>query len=50
LAKYLASLYDLKDQALVVQKILDREAGNVTGISYGIAIPHARIDGIDRFT
>ena len=48
MAKYLASLYDLKDQALVVQKILDREAEMSTGIGYGIAIPHARIDGIDR--
>ena len=48
LAKYLASLYDLKDKALVVQKILDREAEMSTGIGYGIAIPHARIDGIDR--
>ena len=48
LAKYLASLYDLKDHALVVQKILDREAEMSTGIGYGIAIPHARMEGIDR--
>ena len=48
MAKYLASLYDLKNQALVVQKILDREAEMSTGIGFGIAIPHARIESIDR--
>lgn len=48
MAKYLASLYDIKDPALVVQKILDREVEMSTGIGYGIAIPHARMDGIDR--
>lgn len=48
MAKYLTSLYDLKDPALIVQKILDREAEMSTGIGFGIAIPHARIEGIDR--
>lgn len=48
MGKYLASLYDIKDQDLIVRKILDREAEMSTGIGYGIAIPHARIDGIDR--
>lgn len=48
MAKYLASHYDLKNQALVVQKILDREAEMSTGIGFGIAIPHARIEGIEQ--
>jgi fructose-specific phosphotransferase system IIA component len=48
MAQYLASLYDLKDKPLIVQKILDREAEMSTGIGFGIAIPHARIEGIDR--
>jgi mannitol/fructose-specific phosphotransferase system IIA component (Ntr-type) len=48
MAKYLASHYDIKNQSLVVQKILDREADMSTGIGFGIAIPHARIEGIDR--
>ena len=48
MAQYLASLYDLKDKAIIVQKILDREAEMSTGIGFGIAIPHARVEGIDR--
>ena len=48
MAQYLASLYDLKDKAMVVQKIMDREAEMSTGIGFGIAIPHARMEGIDR--
>jgi mannitol/fructose-specific phosphotransferase system IIA component (Ntr-type) len=48
MAQYLASLYDLKDKAMVVQKITEREAEMSTGIGFGIAIPHTRIEGIDR--
>jgi nitrogen PTS system EIIA component len=48
MGKYLSSLFDLKDQDLIVRKILDREAEMSTGIGYGIAIPHARIEGVDR--
>jgi mannitol/fructose-specific phosphotransferase system IIA component (Ntr-type) len=48
MAKYLVTLYEIKDQDLIVRKILDREAEMSTGIGYGIAIPHARIEGIDR--
>jgi fructose-specific phosphotransferase system IIA component len=48
MAKYLSSLFDIKDQDHIVRKILDREAEMSTGIGYGIAIPHARIEGIDR--
>jgi mannitol/fructose-specific phosphotransferase system IIA component (Ntr-type) len=48
MAQYLASHYDLKDKAMVVQKIMDREAEMSTGIGFGIAIPHARMEGLDR--
>ena len=47
MAQYIASLHDLKDKPLIVHKILDREAEMSTGIGFGIAIPHARIEGID---
>lgn len=48
MAEYLSSLHNLKDAAVVVQKILERELELSTGIGYGIAIPHARLDGIER--
>jgi len=48
MAKYLASLYDIQNPALVIQKIIDREAEMSTGIGFGIAIPHARIESIDK--
>jgi nitrogen PTS system EIIA component len=48
MGKYLSSLFDLKDQEHIVRKILDREAEMSTGIGYGIAIPHARVEGIDK--
>ena len=48
MGKYLASLYDIKDQEHIVRKILDREAEMSTGIGYSIAIPHARVEGIDK--
>lgn len=48
IAQYLASLYGLGDSQLIVRKILEREAEMSTGIGYGIAIPHARLQAIDR--
>jgi fructose PTS system EIIBC or EIIC component len=48
MASYLSVVYDLKDQSTIVKKILDREAEMSTGIGFGIAIPHARIEGVDR--
>jgi mannitol/fructose-specific phosphotransferase system IIA component (Ntr-type) len=47
MARYLASLYDLKNVDTIVQKIFERETQMSTGIGYGIAIPHARLDNID---
>jgi PTS system fructose-specific IIC component len=48
MATFMASLYGLHDGEAISQKILDREIDMSTGIGYGIAIPHARISGIDR--
>lgn len=48
MAKFMASIYDIPQGDLIAQKILEREADMSTGIGYGIAIPHARITGIDR--
>jgi mannitol/fructose-specific phosphotransferase system IIA component (Ntr-type) len=47
MGSYLAVLYNLKNQSTIIQKILDREAEMSTGIGYGIAIPHARIEGVE---
>ena len=48
MGQFLASLFDLKSPDMIVQRILERESEMSTGIGYGIAIPHARIDGLDR--
>jgi PTS system nitrogen regulatory IIA component len=48
MAYYLTSLYTLKDPAMITQRILDRESDVTTGIGFGIAIPHARIEGIEK--
>jgi mannitol/fructose-specific phosphotransferase system IIA component (Ntr-type) len=48
MGRFLASLYNLKDADLILQKILDRESQVSTGIGYGIAIPHARMDNTDK--
>ncbi|MBD3392737.1 MAG: hypothetical protein GF418_11605 [Chitinivibrionales bacterium] len=47
MVRYLASVYDLKNVDAIHQKIFEREAQMSTGIGYGIAIPHARLDNID---
>ncbi len=48
MANFMATLYGLPDGEGIAQKIIEREAEISTGIGYGIAIPHARITGIDR--
>ena len=48
MAHYMTSIYSLPDAERIGRKILDREAEMSTGIGFGIAIPHARIDNIDR--
>src|SRR5690554_2048648 len=44
----MASLYGLDNGEQISRLILERESDTSTGIGYGIAIPHARITGIDR--
>lgn len=48
MARYLATLHDLPNGDQIGLKILERESDMSTGIGYGIAIPHGRINGIDR--
>ncbi len=45
---YIASLYEIRSADTIIQKILSRESEMSTGIGYGIAIPHGRVEGIDR--
>jgi PTS system fructose-specific IIC component len=46
MAHYMASIYNLTDGAAIARKILEREADMSTGIGFGIAIPHARVDTV----
>jgi fructose PTS system EIIBC or EIIC component len=48
MAHYMASIYNLPEADLITRKILERETDMSTGIGFGIAIPHGRIDKIDR--
>jgi len=36
------------DAAVALQGLLDREAAGTTGVGHGVALPHARLDGVDR--
>lgn len=48
MGQFLASVHNIKDPDLLVRKMLEREAQVSTGIGFGIAIPHTRIDLVDR--
>ncbi len=48
MVEFLVTYYSLKNGPIIADKILEREAAMSTGIGYGIAIPHARINGLDR--
>lgn len=48
MGRYLASVFNLQQSDIIIQKILDREAEISTGIGFGIAIPHARTDSVDQ--
>lgn len=48
MAGFMASLYGLQSGEQIAHKILEREVDMSTGIGYGIAIPHARMNNIDR--
>lgn len=47
LADASAGLYGI-DPALAVDALQERESLGPTGVGHGIALPHARIDGLDR--
>ncbi|MBX3480998.1 MAG: PTS IIA-like nitrogen regulatory protein PtsN [Caulobacter sp.] len=36
------------DQAQVLEALLEREAAGSTGVGHGVAVPHARIEGLDQ--
>lgn len=36
------------DSAKVLEALLEREALGSTGLGYGVAVPHARVEGIDH--
>ena len=48
MATFMATRYGLSDGAEIARKIIVRETEMSTGIGFGIAIPHARISGIDQ--
>ena len=48
MARFICSVNGLDGADEVTGKILEREEMMSTGIGYGIAIPHARLSGIDR--
>jgi mannitol/fructose-specific phosphotransferase system IIA component (Ntr-type) len=48
MGRYLVSCFDLGNADPIVQKILHREADMSTGIGYGVAIPHARIEAVSK--
>ena len=35
-------------QEQVLDALLEREAAGSTGVGHGVAVPHARVDGVDR--
>jgi mannitol/fructose-specific phosphotransferase system IIA component (Ntr-type) len=48
MARYMASIYHFSNGAAITRKILEREADMSTGIGFGIAIPHARVDSVEH--
>ena len=48
IAQFMISINGLSDGDMITRKILERENEMSTGIGYGIAIPHARVSGIDH--
>jgi len=47
-AEMAARSFGLKKPAEVLDALLEREAAGSTGVGYGVAVPHARLKGIDR--
>jgi PTS system nitrogen regulatory IIA component len=42
-----ARCFDL-DSAILLDALSEREAAGSTGVGYGVAVPHARVEGLDR--
>ncbi|MBI1404904.1 MAG: PTS IIA-like nitrogen regulatory protein PtsN [Caulobacter sp.] len=36
------------DHGQVLEALLEREAAGSTGVGHGVAVPHARVEGLDR--
>ena len=36
------------DVAVILEALSEREAAGSTGVGYGVAVPHARLPGLDR--
>lgn len=49
LARHMARKLDIDDR-LVFEKLLEREKLGSTGVGKGVAIPHARIEGLNKIT
>jgi len=49
LAKHLAQQHSVSERTIFAS-LLDREKLGSTGVGKGVAIPHARIEGLDRIT
>lgn len=49
LADFIAKSRRLKDKKAFIKAILDREKLGSTGIGYGVAIPHAKTEGVSDF-
>lgn len=47
LAEIAAAAYGI-DEALTVDALQERESLGPTGVGHGVALPHARVDGIDE--
>ena len=47
LAEIAAAVYGL-DESLATDALQERESLGPTGVGHGVALPHARLDGIDR--
>jgi nitrogen PTS system EIIA component len=46
LGKFMASVWNLDNPHLIIQKVQERESTVSTGIGFGIAFPHCRLDTV----
>jgi fructose-specific phosphotransferase system IIA component len=48
LVQVLADAHEVKDAAVLLNSVLEREATRTTGIGNGLAIPHGKCTGVDH--